>query len=66
MKPYTFTDSQELAVNRMPAQEDGDNASSSGNSDTDGNYPRELNKGGLVISVIISVVVMVVLLVSTV
>lgn len=66
MKPYNFTDSQELVINQRLDQKGSGNVSPSGDTGKDGNYPRELNKGGLVISVVISIVVMVVLLVSTV
>lgn len=62
MKPFALTDTQG-PVGRIPTQQEK-RVSPSGKSDMDGKYPRELNKGGIVVSMLISVIVMVVLLVS--
>ena len=62
MKPSSFTDTQELLIEHARRSENR-TASVPEKTETDNPYPRELNKGGIVISAIISVVVMVILLV---
>lgn len=66
MKPESFIDTQQLMTRQVNSQKSRNHDSSPGKAGMDGNYPRELNKSGIIASVLISIVVMVILLISTV
>jgi hypothetical protein len=66
MEPDSFIGTQQFMTRQVDSQESRNHDSSPGKAGMDGNYPRELNKSGIIASVLISVVVMVILLLSSV
>lgn len=64
MKPYTFTDNRPLMLNEEQADHAQQPADTGRDEAIEANYPRELNKRGLLVSLGISVAVVALLIVG--
>lgn len=64
MKPYTFTDNRSLMINEKQTDQPQESAETEQDEAFEANYPRELNKRGLLVSLGISVALVGVLIIA--